>query len=70
METELKNTVAGLLLHSQLALSGSEVSAPVAEKLRVVADLAGNLRQQLHRRWPCLNLIEHERYRRPAHRLP
>jgi len=30
-----------------LALSGSEVPAPVAEKMRVVADLAGNLRQQL-----------------------
>ena len=47
IETELKSTVAGLLLHSQLALSGSEVPAPVAEKMRVVADLAGNLRQQL-----------------------
>ena len=47
IEMELKNTVAGLLLHSQLALNGSGVSAPVAEKLRVVADLAGNLRQQL-----------------------
>lgn len=46
METELKNTVAGLLLHSQLALSG-EVPVAVADKLRVVADLAGNLRQQL-----------------------
>jgi len=47
MESELKNTVAGLLLHSQLALSDSAISAPVAEKLRVVADLAGSLRQQL-----------------------
>jgi hypothetical protein len=47
IENELKTTVAGLLLHSQLALSGSEVPAPVADKLRVVADLAGNLRQQL-----------------------
>ena len=47
IESELKNTVAGLLLHSQLALTGSEVAPPVAEKLRVVADLAGNLRQQL-----------------------
>jgi hypothetical protein len=48
IETELKTTVAGLLLHSQLALSGSEVSSPIADKLRVVADLAGNLRQQLN----------------------
>jgi len=47
IETELKSTVAGLLLNSQLALSGSEVPAAVAERLRVVADLAGNLRQQL-----------------------
>ena len=47
IECELKSTVAGLLLHSQLALSGSEVSPPVAEKLRVVAELAGSLRQQL-----------------------
>jgi CheY-like chemotaxis protein len=47
METELKSTVAGLLLHSQLALSGGEVPSPVAERLRLVADLASNLRQQL-----------------------
>ena len=48
IETELKGTVAGLLLHSQLALNGGEVPSSVAEKLRVVADLAGNLRQQLN----------------------
>ena len=47
IEAELKGTVAGLLLNSQLALSGSEIPSPVAEKLRVVADLAGSLRQQL-----------------------
>ena len=47
IESELKTTVAGLLLHSQLALKGGEVSAAVAERLRMVADLAGNLRQQL-----------------------
>jgi hypothetical protein len=47
IETELKTTVAGLLLHSQLALSGGEVSPPLADKLRMVADLAGSLRQQL-----------------------
>jgi len=47
IEAELKSTVAGLLLHSQLALSGGEVPAPVADRLRVVADLAGSLRQQL-----------------------
>ncbi|MGD0345115.1 MAG: hypothetical protein ABSA85_00075 [Terracidiphilus sp.] len=47
IETELKTTVAGLLLHSQLALNGGGVSAAVADRLRTVADLAGNLRQQL-----------------------
>ena len=47
IETELKSTLAGLLLHSQLALNGSEVSSPIAARLRMVADLAGNLRQQL-----------------------
>jgi hypothetical protein len=47
IETELKSTVAGLLLHSQLALSGGGVPAAVAERLRTVADLAGSLRQQL-----------------------
>jgi signal transduction histidine kinase len=47
IEAELKTTVAGLLLHSQLALNGSGVPAPVADRLRVVADLAGSLRQQL-----------------------
>jgi hypothetical protein len=47
IETELKSTVAGLLLHSQLALNGSEVSSPIADRLRMVADLAGNLRHQL-----------------------
>lgn len=48
IESELKTTVAGLLLHSQLALSGGEVPAAIAENLRVVASLAGNLRQQLN----------------------
>jgi len=52
IESELKNTVAGLLLHSQLALSGGEVPFAVAEKLRTVADLAGNLRQQLNAPMP------------------
>jgi len=47
IETELKSTVSGLLLHSQLALSGSEIPPQIADKLRVVADLAGSLRQQL-----------------------
>lgn len=49
METELKSTLAGLLLNSQLALSGNGIPLPVAEKIRVVAELAGSLRQQLAR---------------------
>jgi signal transduction histidine kinase len=48
IENELKTTVAGLLLHSQLALSSSEGSSPAAERLRMMADLVGNLRQQLN----------------------
>ena len=47
LEIELKSTLAGLLLHSQLALAEREVPAPLAERLRVVADLAGTLRQRL-----------------------
>jgi hypothetical protein len=47
IETEVKTTVAGLLLHSQLALSGGDVPILIADKLRVVADLARSLRQQL-----------------------
>jgi hypothetical protein len=49
IETELKSTLSGLLLHSQLALNGAEASAaPVADKLRVVVDLASTLRAQLN----------------------
>ena len=47
IEAELKTTVAGLLLHSQLALNGDEVPPSVAERLRMMADLAGSLRRQL-----------------------
>jgi hypothetical protein len=47
IESELKTTVAGLLLQSQLALSGSVVPSPLADRLRMMAELAGNLRQQL-----------------------
>jgi len=47
IESELKSTLAGLLLQSELALSGSEADSPLAERLRMVADLAGNLRRQL-----------------------
>ena len=49
IETELKSTVAGLLLQSELALSGSDANSPLTERLRIMADLAGNLRRQLAR---------------------
>ena len=47
VESELKSTVAGLLLQSQLALSSSDAASPVAERLKLVASLAGDLRRQL-----------------------
>jgi hypothetical protein len=47
IELELKSTVAGLLLQTELALSCSDAGSPAAERLRVVADLAGNLRSKL-----------------------
>lgn len=47
IETELKSTIAGLLLHSELALKGNGVPPTVAERLRLVAELAGTLRRQL-----------------------
>jgi hypothetical protein len=48
IEAELKSTVAGLLLHSELALNAGNLPQQAADKLRVVADLAGNLRRQLN----------------------
>ena len=48
IEAQVKTTVAGLLLHSQLALSAGEMSSGIADKLRLVADLANSLRQQLN----------------------
>ncbi len=47
IEMEVRNTVAGLLLHSELALSQDGVPNAVQEKLRLVAELAGTLRQRL-----------------------
>lgn len=47
IDVEVRNTVAGLLLHSELALSQQGVPNAVQEKLRVVADLAGALRELL-----------------------
>lgn len=47
IESELRDTVTGLLLHSQLALAEPLVSAPLTAKLQTVAELAGNLRTRL-----------------------
>jgi len=47
IETELKATVAGLLLQSQLALA-ADLSAPAADRVRIVANLASTLREQLN----------------------
>ncbi len=47
IERELKSTVTGLLLQSQLALAEPAVPANLADKLRLVVELAGNLKQRL-----------------------
>ena len=47
VESELRDTVTGLILHSQLALAEPALSPELSAKLRTVADLAGNLRQRL-----------------------
>ncbi|HTV06263.1 MAG TPA: hypothetical protein VME86_12915 [Acidobacteriaceae bacterium] len=47
LETNLRDTVAGLLLQSQLALAEPSVPPQLAGKLRLMAELAGSLRQKL-----------------------
>jgi hypothetical protein len=47
IQSDLRDTVAGLLLQSQLALAQPALSPQLAEKLRLVAELAANLRQRL-----------------------
>ena len=47
MESELRETIAGLLLHAELALAEPTVPAAVAARLQVVAELAGILRKRL-----------------------
>lgn len=47
VESEIRNTVTGLLLHSELALAQAGVPGPVAEKLRLINTLAGTLRELL-----------------------
>ena len=47
LENELKSTVTGLLLQSQLALADPELSPKLTGKLELVAELAGSLRRRL-----------------------
>ena len=47
LESELKSTVTGLLLQSQLALAEPEVTPKLAGKLELVAELASSLRRRL-----------------------
>lgn len=47
LETNLRDTVAGLLLQSQLALADPSVPPQLADKLKIMAELAGSLRRKL-----------------------
>lgn len=47
IESDLNSTLAGLVLHSELALSSTEAGSPLAARLRTMADLAGSLRERL-----------------------
>ncbi len=46
VESELRNTISGLLLHTQLALREGP-SPQLEQRLRLMAELAGNLKQRL-----------------------
>jgi len=47
LESQLKSTITGLLLQSQLALAEPEVTPKLTGKLELVAELAASLRQRL-----------------------
>lgn len=47
LENELKSSVTGLLLESELALQEPSVSASLAPKLRHLVELAGAIRERL-----------------------
>jgi hypothetical protein len=49
IEGQLKSTMTGLLLQSELALAEPAISGNVASKLKLVIELAGSLRHQLER---------------------
>lgn len=48
MQSHLRDTVAGLLLQSELALAEPELAPSLVAKLKLVVELAGNLRQRLN----------------------
>jgi hypothetical protein len=47
LESDLRDVVASLLLQSQLALAEPTIPPHLADKLKVMAELAGSLRQKL-----------------------
>jgi hypothetical protein len=47
LENDLKSTLTGLLLQSQLALAEPELTPKLTVKLELVAELAGSLRRRL-----------------------
>jgi hypothetical protein len=49
LESELKSTLTGLLLQSQLALAEPKLTPKLTGKLELVAELASSLRQRLER---------------------
>jgi hypothetical protein len=49
LENELKSTVTGLLLQSQLALAEPQLTPKLTGKLELVVELAGSLRRRLER---------------------
>lgn len=50
LESNLRDSVAGLLLQSQLALADPSVPPQLADKLRLMAELAGSMRKKLDAR--------------------
>lgn len=47
VQSELRNTVSGLVLQTQLALHESGQAPRLEQRLRLMAELAGNLKQRL-----------------------
>jgi len=47
VESDLRSTVSGLVLHTQLALKETPASPSLEKRLRLMADLAGSLKQRL-----------------------